>query len=137
MKPSRSVLVIHALQRAQTEMAELEELVMLSIARDAEETFLPDVSDPVHDQVNRLTKNCLAISYGISTSLASAKYIASGAIPDRGRKQSVPDCIVCSKPAVPRPRRGMCEKDYRAWLKSPFADVAEFTRMRNQESDDG
>ena len=137
MKQSKSVLAIHALQRAQKEVAELEQLVQLAIARDAEETFFPDTPDPVHTQVNRLVKNCLAISYGISVSLSSAKYIASGAIPEKGRVQSVPDCIVCGKPAVPRPRRGMCERDYRAWTKSAITDIAEFTRMRNQESDGG
>ena len=137
MKQPKSVLAVHAIQHAQKELGELEQLLQLGLARDAEETFFADSPDPVHVQVNKLIKNCLASSYGISVSLASAKYIASGAIPEKGRKQSVPDCIICGKPAVPRPRRGMCEKDYRAWLKSPFTDIAEFTRVRNQESDDG
>jgi hypothetical protein len=35
------------------------------------------------------------------------------------RINRVPDCVVCDEPALPRPRRGMCERCYRRWGRHP------------------
>lgn len=50
----------------------------------------------------------------------------------RGRQNTVPACIVCSGPAFPV-RRGMCEADYRAWLRADRPDLEGFKRQRQRE----
>lgn len=50
---------------------------------------------------------------------------------DRTRRSTVPACIVCSGPAFPA-RRGMCDTDYRAWLRDDRPDLEGFKRKRQK-----
>lgn len=52
----------------------------------------------------------------------------------RGRVNLVPSCIVCSGPAIPI-RRGMCEADYRAWMRANQPDLEGFKRARQREAE--
>lgn len=35
-----------------------------------------------------------------------------------GRERLTPPCIVCGEDALPRPKRGMCEKHYKTWERA-------------------
>lgn len=48
---------------------------------------------------------------------------------DRGRKNTVPACLVCAGPA-PRCRRGLCDGCYTAWLRAGRPDFVSFRNQR-------
>lgn len=52
------------------------------------------------------------------------------------RKSTVPDCTICDEPALPRPRRGMCEPCYRRWGRNPGSTFdIRHAHQREQASD--
>jgi len=54
------------------------------------------------------------------------------------RISQVRDCVICDEPALPRPRRGMCERCYRKWGRYPGSTFdARYQYEREQPDDDG
>jgi len=72
--------------------------------------------DPVHNEVERLFANLLAIAKGVENSLNIANHVLKVA-PTFERVQAVPDCTACGELALPRPKSGYCGACYEAWRK--------------------
>lgn len=53
------------------------------------------------------------------------------------RVNQVRDCVVCDEPALPRPRRGMCERCYRRWGRHPGSTFdARYQYQQEQPEDE-
>lgn len=126
MKPAVEKRALRDLETAARELRDLKDPFLLALARDDQPAEFAD--DPVSRKVERLVKEVLEIANDVRNALNFARHIGADASGFHGREASVPDCICCLKPAVPRPKRGMCGRCYMAYRRSNLHDVAEFVR---------
>ena len=53
------------------------------------------------------------------------------------RISQVRDCVICDEPALPRPRRGMCERCYRRWGRYPGSTFDARNQYEREQPEDG
>lgn len=127
MKPALEQRAIEALDDAIADLISLKPLLKLAMARDDQPNDGKE-KDPVHRTANKIVDNVLAIANGSANTLRMAKQIAKPEQAQEKRVASLPDCIVCKRLAIPRPKRGLCGQCYEAYRYSGFGDIIEFQR---------
>ena len=125
MKPAVERRVLSAIADGRKQLDELEGLVRLALARD-DQPSEDGIDDPVHRQVERLVKVLFASTYGIHVAHVSGSHLAATAHRVVRREQTVPNCTACDRPALPRPKRGLCGACYMAFRRADTDDVGTF-----------
>jgi hypothetical protein len=133
MRSAHEKKALDALDDAIADLTELRPLLRLALARD-DQTYDGHERDIVHQSVKRMVKNVIAIAHGACNTKQIGHQLAQPIEDGKRRVASVPDCIVCNELALPRPRRGMCEKCYKRWTRSQCVDLADFQRQVLAES---
>ncbi|MHB8671193.1 MAG: hypothetical protein ACYDAD_11675 [Acidimicrobiales bacterium] len=88
------------------------------------------VADPMRDEVGKAVSEFLALaseSRGAMREMMSRlEFVMAIRADEPGRKNTVPACLGCEGPAVPRPRRGMCERCYHRWVRRGCPELETF-----------
>lgn len=91
--------------------------------------------DQVGDWLRLLFANLTDIG-ALATTVNGLAQLITNVKPD-GPERLTPACIICDLDALPRPKRGMCGRCYKAWRDAGCPDIAAFEhayRTAHQEA---
>jgi hypothetical protein len=123
MDPRQEARAIESLDMAIEDLSSLKPLLLTILARDDIEARHYE-SDVVHLRVKRIAESINNMSSMANKAYNSAELIAHPPENVVERKSSVPDCLVCEKSALPRPKRGLCQPCYDGFRRSGITDLA-------------
>jgi hypothetical protein len=119
-----------SVDRAIKNLERLRKLMLDVLARDDEAaaSYSP-APDPVHKASRAMCRAIEDSASGAQRAVNLARRALQD-VPTDDRAQTVPDCLACGGPAVPRPTHGYCGVCDQEWIANGRPDRAAFERSR-------